>query len=644
LNESQNQTTERLNQDPPRGNLGTEQGKHILLGLACSKLNGWALFALRLIPLKKFWLTFALATLALPALQSALHAQGNALAPVEDRRKDLNDLFHDYWNEYLKTSPEFASEIGDKRYNDKISDYSVKAYNDWLAEEQNFLMRLAAIDPTGFTDQEKISRELLLRHFADDEEEAEFKEWEMPVTQMGGIYSTYPQLVAELNFATVQDYDDWITRLRAVPHAFDQVTTNMSIGMEDHRVPPKYLLEATLTQVKQLASQKPEDSPLAMPLKKFPSSISAAEQDRIRTEMLGVITHQVLPAYQRFARFLEVSYIPAGRTDPGIWALPDGARYYQFLIRQTTTTNLTAAQIHQIGLDEVKKDEAEMLVIAQKLGFKDLQSFRASLKSNPKLHPASAEALLDAYRGYLKPMQAKLPSLFGRLPKAPFEVVPVPAYLEKTSAPAYYEAGTPDGSRPGRLFIDTYNATDRNLYNVESIAYHEGIPGHHLQISIAQELTGVPDFRKFDHYTAYTEGWGLYAEQLGKDVGFYQDPYSDYGRLQSDIWRAIRLVVDTGVHSDHWTRQQMVDYFHAHSAIDETSIQAEVDRYIAWPSQALAYKIGQLKILELRDRAKKALGDKFDIRAFHDLILDSGALPLDMLSDRVDAWIADQKK
>ena len=240
-------------------------------------------------------------------------------------------------------------------------------------------------------------------------------------------------------------------------------------------------------------------------------------------------------------------------------------------------------------------------------------------------------------------MQAKLPELFGRLPKAPFEVVPVPDYLAKTSAPAYYEAGTPDGSRPGRLFIDTYDATDRNLYGVESIAYHEGIPGHHLQISIAQELTGVPEFRKYDGYTAFTEGWGLYAEQLGKDVGFYQDPYSDYGRLESDIWRAIRLVVDTGVHSEGWTRQQMVRLLPRPLELDEPSVQAEVDRYIAWPSQALAYKIGQLKILELRDRAQKALGGKFDIRAFHDQVLDAGALPLDVLEQRIDAWIAAQQ-
>ena len=588
--------------------------------------------------------------LALPALlllafapfarAQAAHAPA---ALADANRKALNQIFEDYWQDNLAHSPEFASTLGDKRYNDKISDYSVKAYNDSLEREQTFLMRLAGVDTAGLTDQEKISREMLLRQFTDDQEEAEFKPWEMPVNQMGGIYTTYPQLVAQLSFTTVKDYDDWIARLHQIPKAFDQVTTNMAIGMEDHRVPPAYLLTKTLDQVKSMAQQKAEDSPFALPLKKFPATIPAAEQERIEQDMLDAIAHDVLPAYLRFARFLEVSYVPAGRTDPGIAALPDGAKYYQFLIRRTTTTNLTAEQIHQIGLDEVKKDEAEMLAIAQKLGFADLASFRASLKTNAKLKAASADALLAAYRGYLTPMQARLPQLFGVLPKAKFEVVPVPDYLEKTAAPAYYEEGAPDGSRPGRLFINTYNATDRNLYSVEDIAYHEGLPGHHLQISIAQELEGIPTFRKYQGYTAYVEGWGLYSERLGKDVGLYQDPYSDYGRLEGDIWRAIRLVVDTGVHSQHWTREQMVQYFHDHSNVDDTSVQAEVDRYIAWPSQALAYKIGQLKILELRDRAQKALGAKFDLRAFHDQVLDAGALPLDMLSDRIDAWIAQQK-
>jgi uncharacterized protein (DUF885 family) len=586
----------------------------------------------------------ASALLALPAqLPAQLTASSAATASPDDRTKALHAIFHDYWEQTLKRQPEFGSSLGDKRYNDQVSDYSVKAINDWLAVEQDMLLKLAAVDPAGLSGQDQVSRELLIRDLTENQECAEFKSWEMPVNQMGGIYATYPQLVAQLSFTTSKDYDDWIARLRAIPHAFDQVTSNISIGIDDKRVPPKFLLEKALANVQQLANQKPEDSPLALPLKKFPDSISAAEQTRIKTEMLAAISKQVLPAYQRFARFLEVAYIPAGRTEPGISSIPDGAAYYKFRIKQSTTTNLTADQIHQIGLDEVQKDETEMLTIAQKLGFQDLKSLRASLKTNPKLKATSREQLLDTYRGYLGPMQAKLPELFGHLPKSPFEVVPVPDYLEKTSAPAYYQAGTPDGSRPGRLFIDTYNPTDRDLYQVESVAYHEGLPGHHLQISISRELQGVPDFRKFGGYSAFSEGWGLYSEHLGKDVGLYKDPYSDYGRLQADIWRAIRLVVDTGVHSKHWTRQQMVDFFHDHSTIDETSIQAEVDRYIAWPGQALAYKIGQLEILKLRDQAKKELGDKFDIRAFHDQVIDSGAMPLDVLDERITTWIATQK-
>ncbi len=562
---------------------------------------------------------------------------------LEDRRKALNDLFRDYWEDFLKHNPEFTSSIGDLRYNDQTTDYSVRAINEGLARERNFLLRLAAIDPTGFAAEERISQQLLIRQFEEDEEAAEFKEWEMPVNQMDGIYRSYPELVAQLGFNTVKDYDDWIARLHAIPNAFDRVTGNMTLGVAEGRVPPRFLLEKALDQVKQIAGQKPEDSPFALPLKQFPAAVGAQEQARIKQETLDAIAKEVLPAYLRFARFMEVSYVPAGRSQPGVSALPDGKRYYQFLIKRETTTDLTAEQIHQIGLDEVAKDETQLLAIAQKIGFKDLASFRASLKTNPKMHPASADALMTAYRSYIQPMQAKLPELFGRLPKAPLEVVPVPDYIAKTSPPAYYEAGTPDGSRPGRLFVDLYNATERNLYSVESIAYHEGVPGHHLQISIAQELKGLPDFRKYDEYTAYTEGWALYCEQLAKDIGFYQDPYSDYGRLENDLWRAIRLVVDTGVHSEGWTRDQMVQYFHDHSDMDETTIQSEVDRYIGWPAQALAYKIGQRKILELRDRAKTALGARFDLRAFHDQAIDAGALPLDVLEQRIDTWIAAQK-
>ena len=583
----------------------------------------------------------------LPA-SHAIDAQAPASAPagaasVEGNRKALNQIFKDYWEDNLAHSPELASSLGDKRWNDQIADYSVKAYNQNLEREQGFLMRLAVIDDKGLSDQEKISRELLLRQFTQDQEAAEFKEWEVPVNQLGGIQTAYPDLVAQLSFTTVKDYDDWIARLHLVPRAFEQVTANMALGIEDHNLPPKYLLDKVLAQVKEFAAQKPEDSPLASPLKKFPDGIKPLEQERIKKEMLDAIGNEVIPAYMRFARFLEVSYVPACRTEPGISSVPNGAKYYQFLIRQSTTTDLTADQIHQIGLDEVKRDESEMEAIAKKMGFANLAVFRAALAANPKLKATSGDQLLAAYKSYIGPMQAKLPELFGRLPKARLEVLPVPDYLEKVMYPAYYEDGTPDGSRPGHLRVNEYNATDRNLYAIEAVAYHEGIPGHHLQISIAQETEGLPAFRKFQSYTAFVEGWALYSERLGKEVGFYQDPYSDYGRLQADMWRAIRLVIDTGVHSQHWTRDQMVQYFHDHSSIEESTVQTEVDRYIGWPAQALAYKMGQLKILELRDRAKKALGDKFDLRAFHDEVVDSGALPLDVLSDRVDAWIAQQK-
>ncbi len=563
---------------------------------------------------------------------------------LEDRRKALSALFAEMWEDQLQHSPEFASTLGDKRYNDRLSDYSTAAYNDQLARGRDFIVRLANIDTTGLSDQEILSKDLKVRELVADQEEAEFNSWEMPVTQFAGLHIDLPQLVPLLTFETAKDYDDYAARLAKIPIAFQQVSANISSGIEDGRVPPKYILEKVLVQVNAIATQKPEDTPFAKPLQKFPAGISAEDQTRIKAAVLDAIQKQVLPAYTQFARFLTATYIPAGRSDPGIWAVTGGDKYYAFLVRQSTTTNLTPEAIHQIGLDEVKRDESEMLAIAQKLGFKDLASFRASLAGNPKLHTQSTKQLIDLYSHYLDQMRPKLPQLFGTLPKAPLVVSPVPEYMQQDQTQAYYVDGSPDGKRPGTVFVNFYKFDQRLTTNVESISYHEGLPGHHLQISIAQELTGLPEFRKYSYYTAYTEGWGLYSEHLGKDVGFYQDPYSDYGRLEADEWRAVRLVVDTGVHSMHWSRQQMLDYFREHSSMDDTNIQAEVDRYVAWPAQALGYKIGQLKLLELRARAQQALGAKFDIRAFHDQILDSGALPLDLLEQRVDAWIAKSKQ
>jgi uncharacterized protein (DUF885 family) len=561
---------------------------------------------------------------------------------LETRRKALNDLFTQIWEDRLSHSPEFASTLGDDRFNDQLTDYSIDAYNQQLSRGRDYLRRLGEIDTAGLSDQEVLSKDLMVRQLIEDQEESVFKPWEMPVNQFNGLHLLLPQLVPRLRFTTAKDYDDYIARLSKVPTAFRQVSDNMLTGIDDQRVPPKYLLEKVLVQVNALLAQKPEDSPFAQPLKKFPASVSTAEQTRIHDEVLAAINKQVYPAYQRFAKFLQATYIPAGRADPGVWSLPDGDAYYAFRVKQSTTTDLTPAQIHQIGLDQVKQDEADMLVIAKKLGYADIAALRASIDANPKLHPTSRDALLDVYRADIDHMRPKLPELFGRLPKAPLTVEAVPAFMEKDQAPAYYEQGTPDGSRPGTVFVNTFDFTHRSLANVESVAYHEGLPGHHLQISIAQELTGLPTFRKYLHYTAYTEGWGLYAEHLGKDIGLYQDPYSDFGRLEADIFRGVRLVVDTGVHSQHWTRQQMIDFFHAHSGLDDATVNAECDRYIAWPAQALGYKIGQLKILELRARAEKALGPKFDLKAFHDQVVDSGALPLDVLDARITAWMQGQ--
>ena len=582
--------------------------------------------------------------LTLLLLTSAgLPAQSTQPPDLASREKALNDLFAQIWEDHLSHSPEFASTIGDKRWNDQLTDYSVETYNTELARGREYIDKLAAIDTTGMDDQLVLSKDLMVRQLIEQQEESQFKPWEMPVNQFRGLQLNLPQLVPRLSFASVKDYDDYIARLKKVPAAFQQITDNMMTGMDDQRVPPKYLLEKVLVQVNTLLAQKPEDSPFARPLKKFPASISADDQKSIHDDLIAAITKQVYPAYQHFARFLSAQYIPAGRTDPGIWSLPDGDAYYAFLVKQSTTTDLTPAQIHQIGIEQVAKDEADMLVIAKKLGYPSIAALRAAVAANPKLHPNSADALLDLYRSDLDRNRVKLPGLFNGLPRLPLVVKAIPDYMAKDQAPAYYEQGTPDGSRPGTVFVNTYDWQHRSLAGVESIACHEGLPGHHLQISLAQELTGLPAFRRYLHYTAYTEGWGLYAEQLCADAGLYDNPYSDFGRLEADIFRAIRLVVDTGVHSDHWTRQQMVDYFHAHSGLDDSTINAECDRYIAWPAQALGYKIGQLKILELRAHAQKELGSKYDIRAFDDQVVDSGALPLDVLDARITAWIASQQ-
>lgn len=562
---------------------------------------------------------------------------------LDARRADLSKLLSDDWEYFLRTYPELAMRTGDRRYNDRLTDYSAEAVLKGIEHEKEMLAQLEAVDVSGFPEQERLNRDLLARALRDDVEGAKFKDWEMPATQFSGPHHWFVSLATDSPFDSVKDYENYLARLHAIPHAFEQVTANMRQGLKDKLMPPKYLLEKVAAQAQALSEGPLNGSPFTEPVRKFPSSISAAEQRRLREQIQAVVKGEVQPAYAKFAKFVRDDYAPHGRVDDGIWALPDGAERYRLAVRQLTTTSLTPEEIHEIGLKNVAELEAEMAKIARQLGFSDVKAFNGSIRKDAKQHATSGAQLLELYQRYTDQMSAKLPQLFGKLPKNKLVVVPMEEFRQADAVPADYSIGAGDGSRPGRINVNEYDPQNRLLINVEAIAYHEGLPGHHLQFSIAQELSDLPPMRKFLlDYTAYSEGWGFYSERLGKDVGFYADPYSDYGRLQNEMWRAVRLVVDTGVHSKRWTREQMVEYFREHTVLDERIIQTEVDRYIAWPGQALAYKIGQMKILELRDRARAALGQNFDIRAFHDAVLDSGPLPLDELEKKVGGWIAAQ--
>ncbi len=566
-----------------------------------------------------------------------------APADVATRQKQLNALISELWEWNLQQNPVYASILGDKRYNDQLGSTSEKTILEQQAKEKEFLKRFEAIDATGLPHQDVLNRELEMRSLKEDIEGTDMKLWQMPVNQMNGIHIDAPQLVTVLSFQTVKDYDDYIARLKQLPRVFDEDTANMRKGMANGLMPPKFLLEKVVDQINGIATLAPDQTPFAQPFKEFPASFSEADKTRLKAAGLAAIKDNVLPAYAKFATFVKDEYVPKGRTEVGVWSLPNGDAIYAFEVRQSTTTDKTPEEIHQIGLQQVAEIEKQQLEIANRLGFKDLKSFRESVKANPKLYAQSREQILDLYRKYTAQMKPQLPKLFGRLPNADLIVMPVESFREKDAPGAQYVPGTPDGSRPGHVEVNTSEPEKRMTISIESTTYHEGIPGHHLQGTIAQEVKGLPPFRQHAWYGAYGEGWALYSERLGKEVGFYQDPYSDFGRLEDEMLRAIRLVVDTGLHYKHWTREQVVQYFHDHSAIDEPNVQSETNRYIAWPAQALSYKMGQLKILELRARAQQQLGGQFDIREFHDEVVDSGALPLDVLEEQVNLWIAQKK-
>lgn len=562
---------------------------------------------------------------------------------IDTRRKQLNNLVSEYWEYSLKQSPIFASFIGDKRYNDQLDSQSEESIKRDAAMKQAYLAKFQAISTAGFPQQEKLNRELEMRGIQRDLGFFDLNLWQIPVSQVDGIHIDLPQLVSVLAFESVKDYTDYISRLHQIPRLFDETISDMRLGMANGMMPPKFLLEKVVEQSNGIASAAPDKSPFAEPFQKFPEAFSDADKTRLKAEGIAAIQNEVNPAYAKFTAFVKSDYVPRGRSEVGIWSLPNGDAIYKFMVRQSTTTDVEPEKIHQIGLQQVAEIEEQMQAVAKKLGYKDFKALAAAIAADPKLHGQSREQILDLYRRYIDQMKPKLPTLFGRLPKADVIVLPVESFRENDAPDAQYIPGTPNGSRPGHVMVNTSNPQKRSLIDVEATAYHEGVPGHHLQGTIAQEDSLLPPFRQHAFWGAYIEGWALYSERLGKEAGFYQDPYQEYGRLESEMWRAIRLVVDTGLHYKHWTRDQVVQYFHDHSAIDEVSVQSETNRYISWPGQALSYKMGQLQILDLRAKAQKELGASFDIREFHDQIIDSGALPLDVLAEQIDGWIAQKK-
>ncbi|UDY22060.1 hypothetical protein NLHDIDDJ_03761 [Acinetobacter baumannii] len=570
-------------------------------------------------------------------------SQSKQKSDVSVRVKALNQLLQEQWEYTLKNNPETATTLGDLRYNDRWTEFSKNQIEKDKKTTQNFLKRFEAIDSTGFSATDQLNKDLMIYQLKETLKNYDLKLYEMPFNQMWGLHLQFPGFISSIPFNNAKQYQDYIARLKQIPLILEQGIQLAKQGQKDGLMPPKYLIEKVAKQINSIATPAGKDSVFVSPLKQFPKNISKAEQERLSREILQAIDQNVRPAYQKLGTFIEKDYLPHGRQHEGIWSLPNGDELYRFYVENNTTTSESPENIHQLGLKEVARIEAEMLKIAKAQGFNDLKSFQQSLKTNPAVFAKSREEILEIYRGYIAQMQPELPKLFGLLPKNKVEVLPVEQYREKEAAGAEYHQGTPDGSRPGQVYVNTGDFSERSKISMEATAYHEAIPGHHMQIDIAQNLPNLPMFRKQPNHTAYIEGWALYAEQLGKDVGFYKDPLSDYGRLSSELFRACRLVVDTGVHYKKWTRQQMIDFMREHSALDEPDIQAETDRYIAIPAQALAYKMGQLKILELRELAKHELGDRFDIKAFHDMVLNAGTLPLNILDARIKNWIKEQK-
>ena len=556
--------------------------------------------------------------------------------------EDFQALLDEHWEWQMRENPVRASRMGDRRWNDQWTDGSLRAIERRQGEQRDLLRRLRLIDSSQLSDADALNYDLFRRSLENSIDGQQFRNYLMPMSQRGGVQSL--ESTAEtLRLASVQDYEDWLARMAQIDTVIEQTMERMEEGRATGYMPPKILMERIPAQISSQLVEDAEQSPFYKAFAALPDSMEAGERDRLQQLAKNIIDESVVPAYREFSNYFNDVYLPASRDSIGASALPNGEAFYEYRTRVYTTTQMTPDEIHRLGLNEVKRIRDEMQRVIDELAFEgSFQDFLEFLRTDPQFYYETPEELFEGYLAISKRIDPELVQLFGKLPRMPYGLRAIPDNIAPDTTTAYYSGPAADGSRPGYYYVNLYRPEVRPKYEMEVLSIHEAVPGHHLQIALQQELENMPNFRKYSGFTAFAEGWGLYSESLGYEMGFYKDPYSHFGALTYDMWRAVRLVVDTGMHYKGWTRQQAIDFFKDNAAKTEQDIVNEIDRYISWPGQALAYKIGQLKMLEIRRKAEQALGDDFDVRAFHDALLGGGALPLEILETRMNRWLAEQ--